>query len=126
MQNFILSKIKKHLFFFILIPTVIISQVYLLKPHLHYGFIDLDDGYITEFKFLREKYLDGKLLSGFSFEDKKYMRQLLLPYYQNLSADNPRLIYLDMEDDQHNKSFYLTSIYSGSADWPLWLKNINF
>lgn len=42
--------IKKHLLFLLLIPIVIISQIYLLAPHLQYGLADLDDGSIYGFK----------------------------------------------------------------------------
>lgn len=56
-MKFLNSKfVKKHILFFILIPLVFISQIYLLKPHLQYGFEDTADQYITSFRELREKY----------------------------------------------------------------------
>lgn len=63
--------IKKHIFFLILIPLVFVSQIFLLKPHLRYGFDDTADQYITQFRQLQEesknpvqfvsKSLDGRL-----------------------------------------------------------------
>ncbi len=51
--------IKKHHLFFLLIPIVIFSQVYLLAPHLKFGLIDLDNGVLYDFKELRAKYPDN-------------------------------------------------------------------
>lgn len=42
--------IKKYLLFLLLIPIVILSQLYLLEPHLQYGLSDLDDGSTYGFK----------------------------------------------------------------------------
>ena len=42
--------IKKHILFIFLIPLIILSQWILLRPHLEFGLIDLDDGYIYEFR----------------------------------------------------------------------------
>lgn len=71
-------------------------------------------------------YFSYKLLSGFAFEDRKYMRQQLLPYYQNLSADNPRLIYIDMYFDHKNKDFYEETLYSAWNAWPLGLPTVDY
>lgn len=40
--------------FLILIPLVILTQVYLLKPHLQMGRNDLDDGYTMDFRLQRK------------------------------------------------------------------------
>lgn len=52
-------QIKKHSLFFLLIPIVIFSQVYLLAPHLKFGLIDLDNGELYDFRELRAKHPDN-------------------------------------------------------------------
>lgn len=51
-------QIKKHSLFFLLIPIVIISQLYILAPHLKFGLIDLDNGETYDFRELRAKHPD--------------------------------------------------------------------
>lgn len=46
---------KKHYLFFLLIPIVIISQIYLLAPHLQMGLNDLDEGYTVDFLYVRSQ-----------------------------------------------------------------------
>lgn len=41
---------KKNIVFIILIPIIIISQILLLKPHLQYGFSDVDWWYLSLYK----------------------------------------------------------------------------
>ena len=50
---------KKHYLFFLLIPIVVISQIYLLAPHLKFGLIDLDNGELYDFRELRAKNPDN-------------------------------------------------------------------
>lgn len=45
-----LQLIKKNLSFFVLILVVIASQVIILKPHLKYGFSDVDWGFLSIYK----------------------------------------------------------------------------
>ena len=71
-------------------------------------------------------YFSDKLLIGYGFEDKKYMRQQLYPYYQNVSVNNPRLIYVDMDFDKIHSTFYGETINGGSSVWPLNLPSINY
>lgn len=49
------SLLKKHYLFLLLIPIVIISQLYILAPHLKFGLIDLDNGELYDFRELRAK-----------------------------------------------------------------------
>ncbi len=51
--------IKKHSLFFLLIPIVVFSQMYLLAPHLKFGLIDLDNGETYDFRELRAKHPDN-------------------------------------------------------------------
>ncbi len=56
----IISKIyKTHYLFFLLIPIVIFSQIYLLAPDLKFGLIDVDVGTLYGFRQLRDKYPDN-------------------------------------------------------------------
>lgn len=52
-------QIKKHSLFFLLIPIVVFSQMYLLAPHLKFGLIDLDNGELYDFRELRAKNPDN-------------------------------------------------------------------
>lgn len=63
---------------------------------------------------------------GFGEEDKIYMRSQLEPYFQNLSLDNPRLIYIDIYTDRINTQYYGNTIVAGFNVWPIWLPNVNF
>lgn len=49
---------KAHFLFFLLIPIVIISQIYLLAPDKKIGLIDVDNGTLYGFRFIRDKYPD--------------------------------------------------------------------
>lgn len=51
--------LKKHWLFFLLIPIVIFSQLYILAPHLKFGLIDLDNGELYDFRELRIKNPDN-------------------------------------------------------------------
>ena len=53
------NTLKKHYLFFLLIPFVIFSQIYLLAPHLKFGLIDLDNGELYDFRELRAKHPDN-------------------------------------------------------------------
>ncbi|MBI2085906.1 hypothetical protein HYT74_01035 [Candidatus Daviesbacteria bacterium] len=53
------NTLKKHFLFFLLIPIVIFSQLYILAPHLKFGLIDLDNGELYDFRELRSKYPDN-------------------------------------------------------------------
>ena len=63
---------------------------------------------------------------GFAEQDKIYMREQLKPYFQNLSLENPRLIYIDVYTDKINTQYYGNTIVAGFNVWPQWLPNINF
>lgn len=69
---------------------------------------------------------DYQFAIGFAEVDKIYMRSQLEPYFQNLSLDNPRLIYIDIYTDQINTQYYGNTIVAGFNVWPLWLPNVNF
>lgn len=71
-------------------------------------------------------YYDYSFAIGYGYEDQIKMRQLLFPYYQNLSLDNPRLIYVDINTDQINTQYYSNTIYAGWNAWPMWWPNIGF
>lgn len=71
-------------------------------------------------------YYDRALNIGYGWEDQNEMRQLLLPYYQNLSADNPRIIYVDIHSDAINTQYYSNTIYAGWDAWPAWFPSVNF
>ena len=59
MNKFFPAEIKKHSLFFLLIPIVIISQLYILAPHLKFGLIDLDNGETYDFREFRTKHPDN-------------------------------------------------------------------
>ncbi len=74
---------------------------------------------------------DSPYLFVGNFEDQNYMRGQLLPYYQNLSIENPRLIYIDKDTDLNNKNYYEKNIIAGyrgdgNAGWAGWWPQINF
>lgn len=46
----LLKFVKRNILFFALIPIVIISQVIILRPHLDYGFSDVDWGFLSIYK----------------------------------------------------------------------------
>lgn len=71
-------------------------------------------------------YYDHSLAIGYGWEDQNKMRQLLLPYYQNLSLDNPRIIYADIHTDAINTQYYSNTIYAGWDAWPMWFHSVNF
>lgn len=71
-------------------------------------------------------YYNYSFAIGYGYEDQIKMRQLLFPYYQNLSLDNPRLIYVDINTDQINTQYYSNTIYAGWNAWPMWWPNIGF
>ncbi len=71
-------------------------------------------------------YYDHSLAIGYGWEDQNKMRQLLFPYYQNLSIDNPRLIYVDVHTDSINTQYYSNTIYAGGHAWPQYWSNVGF
>ncbi len=71
-------------------------------------------------------YYDHSLVIGYGWEDQNKMRQLLFPYYQNLSIDNPRLIYVDVHTDSINTQYYSNTIYAGGHAWPQYWSNVGF
>lgn len=71
-------------------------------------------------------YYDHSLAIGYGWEDQNKMRQLLLPYYQNLSLGSPRIIYVDIHSDAMNTQYYSNTIYAGWDAWPMWLPGVNF
>src|SRR3989338_10658865 len=50
---------KSHYLFFLLVPIIIFSQIYLLVPDLKFGLIDVDNGTLYSFRNLRDKYPDN-------------------------------------------------------------------
>lgn len=73
-----------------------------------------------------EDYYDHSLTIGYGWEDQNRMRQLLLPYYQNLSLGSPRIIYADIHSDAINTQYYSNTIYAGWDAWPMWFPSVNF
>lgn len=73
-----LLQIKKHSLFFLLIPIVIFSQLYILAPHLKFGLIDLDNGELYDFRELRTKHPDN---IQFLIESYKYWGAYSHQYY---------------------------------------------
>lgn len=71
-------------------------------------------------------YYDHSFAIGYGWEDQNKMRQLLLPYYQNLSSDNPRLIYVDVHTDAVNTQYYSNTVYAGWDAWPMYWPNVGF
>lgn len=71
-------------------------------------------------------YYDYSFAIGYGWEDQNKMRQLLFPYYQNLSTNNPRLIYVDIHTDSINTQFYGNAVYAGSHAWPRYWPNVGF
>lgn len=69
-------------------------------------------------------YYDYSLATGNGWEDQNKMRQLLFPYYQNLSIENPRLIYIDIHTDSINTQYYSNTIYAGGHAWPMYWPNV--
>lgn len=102
----ILQKTKLKLFSFL--PIV------LLIPIIFSSIQEINDWYNYSFTI------------GFGEQDKNYMRVQLKPYFQNLSLDNPKLIYIDTYTDKENTQYYGNTVTAGFNVWPLWLPNINF
>lgn len=102
----ILAKLKIKLF--LILPFL------LLVPILTMSVREINDWYDYSFSI------------GFGERDKVYMRDQLKPYFQNLSLDNPKLIYIDIYTDQKNTHYYGNTVTSGFNAWPQWLPNINF
>ena len=73
-----------------------------------------------------ENYYYYSFASGYGWEEQNKMRQLLLPYYQNLSLDNPRIIYADIHTDAVNTQYYSNTIYAGWDAWPMYWPNVGF
>lgn len=73
-----------------------------------------------------EDYYDHSLAIGYGWEDQNKMRQLLLPYYRNLSLGSPRIIYADVHTDAINTQYYSNTIYAGWDAWPMWFPGVNF
>lgn len=71
-------------------------------------------------------YYDYSFAIGYGYEDQTRMRQLLFPYYQNLSLDSPRIIYVDVHTDAINTQYYSNTIYAGWDAWPVWFPSVNF
>lgn len=71
-------------------------------------------------------YYNHSLVIGYGWEDQNRMRQLLLPYYQNLSLDNPRIIYVDIHSDAINTQYYSNTIYAGWDAWPMYFPSVNY
>lgn len=71
-------QIKKHSLFLLLIPIVIISQLYILAPHLKFGLIDLDNGETYDFRELRAKHPDK---TQFLYESYKLWGAYSHQYY---------------------------------------------
>lgn len=71
-------------------------------------------------------YYDRALNIGYGWEDQNRMRQLLLPYYQGLTVDNPRIIYVDIHSDAVNTQYYSNTIYAGWDAWPAWFPSVDF
>lgn len=71
-------------------------------------------------------YYDHSLAIGYGWEDQNKMRQLLLPYYRNLSLGSPRIIYADIHTDAINTQYYSNTIYAGWDAWPMYFPGVNF
>ena len=101
---------RKKMFFimFSLLPFLVLIQI----VRLNYGEI--------------KNYYDYSLTIGYGWEEQNKMRQLLLPYYQNLSLDNPRIIYADIHTDAVNTQYYSNTIYAGWDAWPMYWPSVGF
>lgn len=71
-------------------------------------------------------FFNSQLTNGFGALDKQMMRDQLLIYLDNLSADKPSLIYFDFTQDNDNGYYYDNTLLGGFGSWILWHKNINF
>lgn len=108
--------------------------IVLLHKKLYKGNLFLKILSLTPFLFLLliikanideiKTYYDDGLAIGYGYEDQNKMRQLLFPYYQNLSVDNPRLIYIDIHTDSINTQYYANTIYAGGHAWPMYWPNV--
>jgi len=104
------SLYQKNMFFKLLslLPFLLIIQI------IRLNITDIDD------------YYKHSLAIGYGWEDQNKMRQLLLPYYQNLSLGSPKIIYADIHTDAINTQYYSNTIYAGWDAWPMWFPSVNF
>lgn len=61
---------RKYFLFLLLVPIVILSQLIILEPHLNYGFSDVDVGFLTSYRQIKQLY--PNLIENFWATFKKW------------------------------------------------------
>lgn len=104
--------LKKHYLFFLLIPIVIFSQVYLLAPHLKFGLIDLDNGELYDFRELRAKNSDN--LQFFVNSYKLWGAYLHQYYYMGLLNN-----FFGSNFESYHQTSHVLKIFATISAYPL-------